>query len=79
VINLDEKPTERFSLYYPIMPHLALLLPEVGEETSFSTQTLTVELVVELNERIALASHSQVFADCRIALPPVRAESGAGA
>jgi hypothetical protein len=71
VINLDEKPTERFALYYPITPKIALLLSEVDEEPAFSTHTLTAEQVVRLNERMAVASHSQVVADREAALPSI--------
>jgi hypothetical protein len=73
IVNLHgdgEKPPETLSFYYPISPHLALLLPEVDEEPIVSTTSLTSAQVSDLNSRMAAASHRQVFAQSRSALEP---------
>jgi hypothetical protein len=73
IVNLHgdgEKPPETLSWYYPISPHLALLLPEVDEEPSVSTTSLTSAQVSDLNARMVAKSHRQVFAQSRSALEP---------
>lgn len=65
VINLhgqSPEPTETVSLYYPVTPRSALMVTEVGEQPPFLTGSLAPEDVALLNERIARAAHSQVFA-----------------
>jgi hypothetical protein len=73
VINLHgggEKSPAALSWYYPISPHLALLLPEVDEEPAVSTESLTSAQVDDLNEKIVTASHRQVFAQSPSSLKP---------
>src|SRR6516225_8413694 len=76
VINLhgqqSPEPTETVSLYYPVTPRLALMLTEVGEEPPFSTGSLSHEDVATLDERIASAAHSQIFAAVKADLLPSR-------
>jgi hypothetical protein len=71
VINLHAappRPPTKLSLYYPLSPRLALILPEVDEEPPFSTESLTSAQVAALNARIIEASHSQVFGDSEASL-----------
>jgi hypothetical protein len=72
VINLlnHHKPDEQLSMYYPVSPALALVLSEVNQVPLFSTETLTVEHVAELNRRVFEASHAQVFARSARSLLP---------
>jgi len=58
---LRERSPEKLSLYYPIAPDLALLLPEVGESPMFPATGLSREQATALNERLAQASYRQVF------------------
>jgi Protein of unknown function (DUF4238) len=74
LINLQggdgEKSPTALSWYYPISPHLALLLPEVDEEQAVSTTSLTSAQVSDLNARMVAASHRQVFAESQSEFEP---------
>lgn len=63
-------PPESLSIYYPISPDLALILPEAKQEPAFTTESLIAADVTELNKRIVDASHDQVFARTEAALMP---------
>jgi hypothetical protein len=65
LINLHgdgESPPESLSFYYPLSPRLALYLGEPEESPVRSFDALTADAVLELNLRIARASHSQTYA-----------------
>lgn len=73
VINLHgdgQKSPATLSWYYPISPRLALMLPDIDEEPTVSTASLTTAQVSILNARIVAASHRQVFAQSRSSLEP---------
>lgn len=80
VVNLHgtggQSPPTELSLYYPLAPHLALILHEVDEEPTFSTEALTREQVLALNEKIVDASHSQVFGNSRESLTHALEQAG---
>jgi hypothetical protein len=65
-----EKSPAALSWYYPISPHLALLLPEAGEKPAVSTASLTPAQISDLNARMVEASHRQVFASSPSAFEP---------
>jgi hypothetical protein len=65
VLNLHgngETAPEIASLYYPISPRLALYLPEPSEENDIPFEDMTAAAATYLNQRIAKACHSQVYA-----------------
>jgi hypothetical protein len=73
VINMHgggDKSPATLSWYYPISPRLALLLPEVDEEPAVSTASLTSAQVDDLNAKMVMASHRQVFAQSPSSLDP---------
>src|SRR5262245_12879556 len=49
------------TLYYPVSPRLAVLLPEPGLSCSYGSGPLSAKSVDELNRRISADSHAQVF------------------
>jgi hypothetical protein len=57
-----ETAPEIASLYYPISPRLALYLPEPSEENDIPFEDMTAAAATYLNQRIAKACHSQVYA-----------------
>jgi hypothetical protein len=64
VINLQAKEfaaPELLSIYYPVSPALALYLPEPGERHSLSAILIDAAEVRVLNQKMARASHSQVY------------------
>jgi uncharacterized protein DUF4238 len=64
VINLDadgETGPELLSFFYPLSPHLALYLAEPGS-TDVPAFIDTADTVKDLNLRIAITSHSQIYA-----------------
>lgn len=75
VINLHAagSATDKFTLYYPISPEIALLLSDVDEEPLFRTGMLTAEDVSKLNIRMSYASHNQTFARSKTTLVDIRA------
>ena len=83
LINLDgtyPTPPNTLTIYYPITPELALLLPENDVPPPFTTESLTAADVAELNRRMATAAHRQVFAlsenDLRPFVPAGRSPVG---
>jgi hypothetical protein len=77
VMNLHgngETPPEIASLYYPISPRLALYLPEPNEESDIPFEAMTAKAATYLNQRIAKASHSQVYAQTADPLNVVKAQ-----
>jgi hypothetical protein len=62
------KPPERFSLYYPISPTLALILGDVDEEPPYAAKGLTAGQASTLNQQLFEASYKQVFAQSEAAL-----------
>jgi hypothetical protein len=63
---------ERFSVYYPISPQLALILADIDEQPLFPAEGLTDAQASYLNKRLATASYKQVFAKARASLKAVR-------
>jgi hypothetical protein len=71
VINLQgggPKPPEMLTLYYPISPRLAIVLSEVDEEPTVTTESLTPAHVSDLNAKMLEACHSQVFGQSKESL-----------
>lgn len=65
VINLagdGETAPESLAFYYPLSPRLALYLGEPGRSPEVPAFIDTADTVIDLNLRIACASHSQVYA-----------------
>ena len=65
VINLaggGEIAPEFLAFYYPLCPRLALYLGEPGRPPDVPAFIDTADTVIDLNLRIARASHSQVYA-----------------
>ena len=66
VINLHgcgdkTKAPTSLCMYYPIGPRTAMIWGDVDEEVPYTTETLKVADVSELNRRMVADSHSQVF------------------
>lgn len=66
----DSKSPEKISLYYPVSPNLALIVPAEDEPPIFSSETLTEADVHTLNSKIREVSHSQLFGSSAAALSP---------
>ena len=60
-----DTPPEILSLYFPISPHLAFHLGEPGGANVIPTDPVTDATVMTLNQRMAQASHSQIYARTR--------------
>jgi uncharacterized protein DUF4238 len=79
VLNLHAQgttPPETASLYYPVSPRLALLLTEVNETPTFTSDGLTSTQATALNMRMLEACHSQVFAETASELLFLKQSSG---
>jgi hypothetical protein len=76
VINLKADPPSpptELALYYPIAPHLALLLCEVDEQPIFPADGLTFEQAATLNAKLARECYRQVFAQSKSSLQALAA------
>lgn len=75
IINLYEStllPPTKLSFYYPISPHMALILTEPDEEPAYSTEALTSAQASHLNVKMFEACHSQVFGQSAASLVHLR-------
>jgi hypothetical protein len=54
-------PPDRLSIFYPIAPHAALLMADVGDEPPFPAEGLTRNEAKTLNQMLIQASYKQVF------------------
>jgi hypothetical protein len=76
VINLasegGETPPEVLAFYYPISPRLALYLSEPERPADIPASIDGEALVMDLNLRIARASHSQIYAASANVLEDIR-------
>jgi len=71
IINMNGdglRPSTELCFYYPVSPRSALLLPEANEQPAFSSASLTAAQVVDLNQEMRRASHSQLFGQTRESL-----------
>jgi len=71
VINLHAATpaaADKLVLYYPLSPHLALVLCELDEPPPLPEGPLSEATVADLNRRIVKAAHRQVFGDTEAAL-----------
>jgi hypothetical protein len=55
-------------MYYPVDPRTALIWGDVDEKIPFASETLNAEQVSDLNQRMFVASHSQVFGRTAVSL-----------
>lgn len=74
VVNLLAPPRGQqarlLAFYYPVGPHLAVILDEEKELTGLSSGPVSAEQAESLNRKIHDAAHKQVFAGSREALEP---------
>jgi hypothetical protein len=67
-----ETPPESLSFYYPISPRLALYFGEPEEVADVPVGVMTAESVARLNMKMAMASHSQIYAETSDPLTVIR-------
>ena len=75
LINLasdGERAPEFLAFYYPVSPRLALYLGETARSPDVAPIIDVADAVIDLNLRIARASHSQIFAATADALADIR-------
>ena len=72
VVNLlgspnSEQPPQLLAFYYPISPHLAIVLDEINERTGLVSGPISAEQAESLNRQVRDAAYRQIYADsCEI-------------